>query len=34
MTNFLSHPHFSEVEEKDVVLGMRSPKKRSLLKRK
>ena len=29
---YFSHPHLChEVEEKDVVLGLRSPKKRSLL---
>ena len=27
----ISHSHFSEVEEKDLVLGMQSPKNRSLL---
>ena len=28
---YFSHPQLLEVEEKDVVLGLRSPKKRSLL---
>ena len=31
MTNFVVIPILLEVEEKDVVLGLRSPKKRSLL---